>query len=197
MRGLAARHYVLPGNHDDTQALRAVFSDCAYLFENDGHLSYAIDAGDVSIAALDSTKRRRPGGYLDDARLAWLDAQLHRSNRPTIVALHQPPFAAGVWPMDWLGFQGRRELESIVRSHPHVRRIISGHVHCARAAYWAGTFACTSPSTRSQHLLVEAEHKLPKLRLEPAGFLVHSLDGGADFLTTLHRLDGSIRPLAP
>jgi len=195
MGALTAPHYLMPGNHDDPQALRNVFSDRPYLFENETHVSYAVDVDGVRIIALDSMKPGRAGGYLDVNRLAWLQLQLGlEAPRPVLLAMHHPPFAAGVWPMDWLGFTNVRDLEAMVRANPRVRRIVSGHVHCARASTWAGTFACTSPSIRPQRLLIGVGWQAPSLHFERAGFLMHAVDGG-NMRTTVHRIDGSVETL--
>lgn len=197
MDGLTPPHYLMPGNHDDPQALRRVFRDRSYLFEAETHVSYALQMDDVGIIALDSTKPGRPGGYLDAARLEWLESQLRRyAGSLVLLALHHPPFAAGVWPMDWLGFINVRELETIVRANPHVQRVVSGHVHCARARTWGGTFACTSPSIRPQRLLIGVGWQPPSLHFERAGFLVHTVDGGG-ISTAVHRVDGSVETLEP
>lgn len=193
LSGLKAPYYVLPGNHDDARAVREAFNDHPYLFESSGHLSYALDAEKMRFIALDSTKAHHPGGYLDDERLAWLQMELRKEhNRPVLLALHHPPFAAGVWPMDWLGFKNLRELERIVRANPQIRCVISGHVHCFRKAQWAGTVAYSSPSTRPQRLVVGVGWQFPKLHFEPGGFLVHSVDG-AEIRTEVHRIPGFCR----
>jgi 3',5'-cyclic AMP phosphodiesterase CpdA len=195
LRSLNARYYLMPGNHDDVPALRKVFGDEEYLFQNDGHVSYELDAGPLRILALDSTKPRRAGGFLDGARLDWLNARLQAHNdKPIILALHHPPFTAGVWPLDWLGFVKVRQLESIVREHARIKRILSGHVHCARASSWGGTFACTSPSTRPQRLVLGVGGRLPVIHFERAGFLMHSLELG-ELHTHVHRIDGMAEPL--
>lgn len=192
---LAAPYYVMPGNHDDIAVMREVFCDETYLFQNAGHASYELDAFPLKILALDSTTPRRAGGFLDRARLDWLGARLTaQHDKPIVLALHHPPFAAGVWPLDWLAFINVRELESIVRRQPRIARIISGHVHCARASCWGGTFACTSPSTRPQRLVIGVGCRLPAIHFEHAGFLMHSFERG-EVRTAVHRINGMIEPL--
>lgn len=196
MNSIAAPWYVMPGNHDDPRTLRHVFDDRPYLFQTSTHLSYALDRGKWLLLLLDSTKDGRAGGYLDAARLEWLASQLEaRPGVPTVLMLHHPPFAAGVWPMDWLGFVNVRELERIVAAHEQIRRIVSGHVHCARTASWGGTFACTSPSTRSQRLLIGAGWRPPIPHFEPAGFLMHELDDNGGAVTYVHRISGAVQRL--
>jgi 3',5'-cyclic AMP phosphodiesterase CpdA len=197
MSSLTVAYYVTPGNHDDPTALRRVYRDHRYLFEADSHLSYTVDAGDVRLLILDSMKPGRAGGYLDAIRLSWLQQQLQSSREPVMIALHHPPFATGVWPMDWLGFAHLRELEQLVRSHTRVRRIASGHVHCARTAFWGGTVACSSPSIAPQHLLIGLGWRVPKFHFEPSGFLMHIWNDGGDVVTHVHRTSGSVEVLAP
>jgi 3',5'-cyclic-AMP phosphodiesterase len=196
VRGLLTRYYLLPGNHDRRDALRRVFHDHAYLFQNAAHISYAIDAGALRVIALDSTKPGRPGGYLDSSRLAWLQEQLRIDpQRPVLLALHHPPFRAGVWPMDWLGFLNVRELARIVTAHSQIRCVVSGHVHSARWASWAGTFACTSPSTKTQRLLIRERGAFPAFRVASSGFLVHTFAPDGGVTTQLHRMDGTVEAL--
>ncbi|HLI95418.1 MAG TPA: metallophosphoesterase [Candidatus Baltobacteraceae bacterium] len=194
MGTLSAPYYVTPGNHDDPVALRRVFGDHRYLFQAANHCSYAVDLNDLRLVVLDSMKRGRAGGYMDASRLAWLESQLDATQQPVILALHHPPFTTGVWPMDWLGFTHLRELERIVRANPQIRRVVSGHVHSVRTGTWAGTFACTAPSTRSQRLLIGAGWRIPAPFTARPGFLLHTRDG-AGISTELRRFDGSIEPL--
>jgi 3',5'-cyclic AMP phosphodiesterase CpdA len=197
MNALSRPYYLMPGNHDDREALRRVYRDHAYLFETDTHASYVVDVNNWRLLMFDSTKHRRPGGYVDTTRLTWLDSRLReRTHMPTLLALHHPPFAAGVWPLDWFGFANVQELENVVRSHGQVRRVVSGHVHCVRAASWGGTFACTSPSPMPQHLLIGTGQHLPKIHFERPGFLLHSLDdANGSIVTRVHRTHGAIEEL--
>lgn len=196
LRALLSPYCLLPGNHDNRDALRRVFHDDAYLFENRKHISYTVDLGDVRIIALDSTEPGRAGGFLDADRLRWLRSQLRiDSQRPVLLALHHPPFRTGVWPMDWLGFVNVRELAKIVEANGQIRRVVSGHVHSARSACWAGTFACSCPSTKTQTLVIREQFALPRFRVAPAGFLIHSFSAGADVRTCVHQLNGSTHEL--
>ncbi len=195
MSPLAAPYYLTPGNHDDPIMLRRVFSDHRYLFETANHLSFTVDLNGLRLVVLDSMKRGRAGGYVDAERLAWLERQLKASQSPMVLALHHPPFTTGVWPMDWLGFENLRDLEIVVRAAPQIRRVISGHVHSVRNATWAGTFACTAPSTRAQRLLIGVGPRVPKLWLEPPGFLLHVWDGNR-LATQVHRMNGNVELLS-
>ena len=100
----------MAGNHDEPDGLRAAFPKHSYLRQRSGHLDYVIDDHALRIVALDSTVPRKPGGALRDSQLAWLDETLAAARaKPTIVALHHPPFWTGI-VMALPARQGRRAL---------------------------------------------------------------------------------------
>jgi 3',5'-cyclic AMP phosphodiesterase CpdA len=101
-----ARHpvFLVPGNYDDREALRKAFRDHRYLSTFASHSSYAFDAWPLRVIALDSTDPRHIGGYLEGERLAWFESELAaHPRRPTIIALHHPPFRTGVLMRPWNG----------------------------------------------------------------------------------------------
>jgi 3',5'-cyclic-AMP phosphodiesterase len=59
--------YLIPGNHDERDALRAAFADHAYL-PRSGFIQYAIDDWPVRLIALDTIVPREGGGLLDAER---------------------------------------------------------------------------------------------------------------------------------
>ncbi len=65
--------YLLPGNHDDRDTLRASFPGHDYLRQMGDFIQYAVDAGPLRILALDSVISGQSGGELCANRLAWLD----------------------------------------------------------------------------------------------------------------------------
>ena len=142
--------YVVPGNHDERENLRAAFGVRGY-FPDAGFLCYAVEIGAVRLIALDTNIPRESGGRLCGERLAWLDARLsEQPERPTVLLLHHPPFATGISQMDMMGLEGGAELAAVVRRHPQVERLLCGHVHRAITRRFAGTIASTCPSTAHQ-----------------------------------------------
>ena len=75
--------YLIPGNHDDRDALRAGFKEDGY-FPASGFLHYTADIGPLRLVALDTLVPGEGGGELCEARLEWLAAALGAS------ALAQP-----------------------------------------------------------------------------------------------------------
>ena len=78
----------------------------------------------------------------------WLDAELSRRNDvESVIAIHHPPFETGIWWTDCVGLAGAELFEDVVRRHPHVIKVLSGHVHRTIQTNWAGCSLWVSPST--------------------------------------------------
>jgi len=183
-------HFLIPGNHDDRDALRRAFSDHRYLRTFESHASFAIDAWPLRILGLDSTRPGRSGGFVDAERLAWLDAELRaHPRRPTILAMHHPPFRTGVPAMDAQRFVNVEGLAEVVRAHRQIARIVAGHLHTILMRPWNGTIACTAPSTSPQFVIGRSRLGIG---VESAGFLLHEWSFNADVHTFIVRLEGGI-----
>jgi 3',5'-cyclic-AMP phosphodiesterase len=179
--------FVLPGNHDDRAALRRTFRLPGAGGEP---VLYAADAGPLRLVVLDSTRPGEDAGELDRERLEWLDATLAEADAPTLVALHHPPLSTGFPAIDDIGLpaRDRAALGAVVARHPHVRRIVAGHVHRAVAAELGGRSVLAAPSTYVQLRLDLASGELEPSD-EPAGFAVHLLSEGelASHVVTVRR----------
>lgn len=145
---LEAPLYIIPGNRDDRGALRAAFSDHAYLPQAGDFLHYTVDDHPVRLVALDSIAPGQRKGAFCARRLAWLASALELAHdRPTVLLIHQPPFDIGE---DYVGGYSRpgeaEELAAVVRRHPQVQRLLCGHLHHPVHEDWAGTLATTMPS---------------------------------------------------
>lgn len=93
--------FLMPGNHDDPEEMRRSFPEHAYLRQRTGKVDYAIEDFPVRIVALDSTVHMKPHGGLTSDQLHWLEDTLDQEPaKPTIVALHHPPFPTGIGHMD-------------------------------------------------------------------------------------------------
>ena len=171
---LAMPVFLMPGNHDEPANLRAAFPSHAYLRQGERFVDYAIDDFPLRIVALDSTVPREGGGAIRDSQLAWLDATLAAAPRkPTIVALHHPPFATGIGHMDRQGLASPAALESVIARHPQVERVVAGHLHRNIVARFGGTIASTAPSPSHQVALDLADDAASRFVMEPPGFQLH------------------------
>jgi 3',5'-cyclic AMP phosphodiesterase CpdA len=176
--------FLIAGNHDEPEGLRRAFPGHTYLRQRSGHLDYVIDDFPVRIVALDSTVPRKGGGEMRASQLAWLDETLFSApDKPTIVALHHPPFWCGIGHMDAQALANPRALEDVIARHPQVERVISGHVHRAIFTRFGGTIASTCPSPSHQVALDLADNAESRFVMEPPGFQLHLWTEGRGLLT--------------
>ena len=165
---------LMAGNHDDPETMREHFPGHGYLRQRTGKLDYVIDEFPVRIVALDSTVRGKSGGELDAAQLRWLDETLAQARtKPTIVALHHPPFWTGIGHMDKMPLANPADLEPVIRRHPQVERVLAGHLHRPIVRRFGGTIASTSPSPSHQVALDLADDAASRFVMEPPAFQLH------------------------
>jgi 3',5'-cyclic-AMP phosphodiesterase len=168
--------HVLPGNHDDRDALREHFglADAGAVGEP---LQYTARCGDLRLIVCDTTRPGRDDGEL---RRDWLQAQLAAEpSPPTIVAMHHVPLPIGLPVLDAIGVPAddRRWLAELLASAPQVRRVAAGHVHrtVVGTLGGCGVIACTS-----NHLQARLEIGMAELQFvhEPPAFVLHALLDG-------------------
>lgn len=169
---------VIPGNHDDRDALRAAFADHAYL-PAAGFLHFAIDTLPLRLVGLDTVVPGEGRGELCTERLAWLAATLAAAPaQPTLLLMHHPPFATGIGHMDEIGLTGRQAFAEIVARHPQVEAILCGHLHRNIQTTLGGRRVLTSPSPAHQVALDLRPEAPSCFRLEPPGYLLHWWNAG-------------------
>lgn len=167
---------IIPGNHDRRDTFRAAFAEThPYLPPGDGPLHYvADDFGPVRIVAFDVTLPGRHYGDIDDAALHWLETALATEpQRPTLVMMHQPPFATGIPYLDPYWCRNGERLAALVARYPAVERITCGHVHRFMQLRFGGTALCTAPSTTTAIALQLHADAKPQSFIEPPALLLH------------------------
>ena len=172
--------FLIPGNHDERQALRDAFPEHAYLRQWGTFVQYAIEDWPVRIVALDTVIPGASGGMLCDERVDWLAAKLaEQPDRPTVIIMHHPPFATGIGHMDDIGLDGAEALAGVIARHPNVERVLCGHLHRPIQVRFAGTIASTCPSPAHQVALDLAPDAPSRFMMEPPGFQLHQWSEGA------------------
>jgi len=175
------------GNHDDRDAFFSVFGSESYLDPALGFVSYALEFDRFRVVTLDTHKPNEPYGELCPAQLAWLDAELGRAiDTPTVVALHHPPFAVGIWWMDAIGLKDSDQLALVLNRHPQVVRLLCGHLHRPVQSTFAGRPATVAPSTAHQTALDLTGDAFLTMTTEPPAFLLHRWTGEALLTHTVH-----------
>jgi 3',5'-cyclic AMP phosphodiesterase CpdA len=167
--------YLMPGNHDEREALRAAFPEHAYLRQSGAFVQYAIEDYPLRIVALDTLMPGASGGELCEERLGWLDRMLARvPEKPTAVFMHHPPFRTHIGSMDKHELGGREALVAVIRRHPQVQAILCGHVHRPIETRFAGTLASTAPSAAHQ-IRLDLDVEAPgRLVMEPPAYRLHA-----------------------
>ncbi|WP_213738488.1 phosphodiesterase [Bradyrhizobium sp. dw_411] len=171
----------IPGNHDSRDMMRAAFPQIAHAAPT-GPLNQKIEVDALDLLLLDSSVPGKPHGRLEASTLQWLDTMLAASvDRPALLFLHHPPFAAGIWHMDRQNLENAAELESIVRRHPRVQLIATGHVHRAALTMFAGIPCTICPAPNHAVDLDLAELREPSFKVEPPAFHLHTWFPGEGF----------------
>lgn len=172
----------IPGNHDERGAFAAAFPQVAL---SDGFAHYAIDAGELRIVMLDTVDPGRHGGAFCEARAAWLNAELDAlRDRPTVIAMHHPPFAAGIDWMDpdpaepWIA-----RFAEATRGHDQIQAVLCGHLHRPIVTRWNNAPLAVCPSS-APALALDLRSVDPDqpdgralIRDEPPGYALHRWDG--------------------
>jgi Icc protein len=113
---LGAPVFAVAGNHDAGAAVHAVFGSATHM-----------DLGGWRVLGLASQRPGQTHGTLDvPAALSTID---DLDDRPTVIAIHHPPRCASTNP--WFQLDGAAELLAALEERPHIRAVISGHIHQA------------------------------------------------------------------
>jgi 3',5'-cyclic-AMP phosphodiesterase len=129
---LGAPVFAIPGNHDLDETVRETFGAETDL-EIDGWRLLGVDSaipGEVE-GAVD------PAGLM--AEVDGFDV------RPTLVAMHHPPVSPSTH--HWFRLAAGDEVVSGLAARPHVRAVVSGHLHQPFEVYRDGIALLGAPST--------------------------------------------------
>jgi 3',5'-cyclic AMP phosphodiesterase CpdA len=171
----------IPGNHDSRDLMRAAFPRSPYASAS-GPLNQRIEIGGLDLLLLDSSVHGKPHGELNAPTLQWLDATLSSSpDRSALLFLHHPPFTTGIWHMDRQNLLNADALARVIRRHPRVQLIATGHVHRATMTMFAGVPTTICPAPNHAVDLDLAELREPSFKVEPPAFHLHAWFPGQGF----------------
>lgn len=166
---------VIPGNHDRRAEFRDTLGYLRGVTEGGDFIHYVVDDLPVRLVMLDSVVPGYGHGALDGGRLEWLDRALANApERPTIVALHHPPFLCGIRHMDKINMWDSAAFTTVIARHPQVERIICGHHHRPITARVAHAIASIAPSIAHQVELDLNDDAPSQFVLEPPAFHLHA-----------------------
>jgi Icc protein len=121
----------VPGNHDRSEFVRAAFG------------RPVAEVAGWRIVGIDTSRPNQVHGTVDvGAATAELDAG---PAQPTIVVLHHPPVSPSTH--EWFQLDQADEFASELAARPHVRAILTGHLHQPFEASARGVPVLGGPST--------------------------------------------------
>ena len=171
----------IPGNHDSRELMREAFASQPYA-SSSAPLNQRIEVGGLDLLLLDSSVPGKPHGALEAPTLHWLEETLAASPvRPALVFLHHPPFETGIWHMDRQNLGNAAEFATVIRRHPRVQRIATGHVHRAALTTFAGVATTICPAPNHAVDLDLAQLREPSFEVEPPAFHLHAWFPGEGF----------------
>jgi len=171
--------YLMPGNHDNRDSMRQVFPDHQELGKG-ASCDFVADIGALRLIGLDTLVDNEAGGDLSENQLQWLERTLQQKpQRPTIIAMHHPPFATGIGHMDEQGLaaDAQAAMERIVAAHPQVERVTCGHLHRNISRRWAGTVVATTPSVAHAVAFDLRDGAHGSWNYEPPAIMAHHWNG--------------------
>ena len=172
--------YLVIGNHDDRATMLASLG-YPHLDRVGAFVQYTVEHFPMRLIMLDSTSDVHHMGEFCEERRAWLDARLAEApGRPTIVALHHPPFDTGIAMMDATGPGWAAGLIETIARYPNVERVLCGHIHRSIQTLVGGRLASVCPSTAHQVTLDLGAEPSPGgfFEMEPPAFQLHLWQNG-------------------
>lgn len=146
---LSERLWMIPGNHDNRQAITKVFPDRCSL--TDGRLTFQHSPGDWQLLGLDSHVPGEVAGRIGPAQLTWMRRRLSQAlDLHTLVFVHHPPVPMHSRWLDEIGLEDGTMLLEILEPFPNVRLVCCGHVHQESASSTPGPMVLTTPAVGPQ-----------------------------------------------
>lgn len=179
--------YAVPGNHDDRAAFRAGLAHLPGVTAHPDYVQYTVEHLPVRLIMLDTVVPGAAHGEMGPDRLAWLAARLaEQPGRPTLIAMHHPPFACGL--NDVIALRDAAAFTALIARHPQVRNIVCGHHHRPVTVPVAHAIGSICPGVAHQlELALGTDGMVANWTLEPAAFQVHMTlpqpDGGTAIVT--------------
>jgi Icc protein len=123
------------GNHDvvhlDRAELRAFWG-----LAGDGPLYRSLDRSGVHLVTLETHETKDVDVRIDDAQLAWLEADLARTTLPTVVLMHHSAADQHLAGNRWFSkaphlalVKERKRLRAILEASGNVVLVVNGHLH--------------------------------------------------------------------
>lgn len=167
--------YLMTGNHDERGLIRRMFADHRYL-PREGAMHFTIEDFPVRIVALDDLVPGETHGLLRRSGAEWLESALSvERGKPTIVALHHPPFLTHDLLFDKIGLLDAEEFANVIARHRQVLRVICGHHHRVAIGQAAHAPVIVAPSSSWTYgLAIDDSQQIAPKTAEQPGWMLHA-----------------------
>jgi len=167
--------YLMTGNHDERGLIRRTFPQHAYL-PREGAMHFTIENFPVRIVTLDDLVPGETHGLLRRSGLEWLESALSAERgKPTIVALHHPPFLTHDLLFDKIGLRDAEEFATVIARHRQVLRVICGHHHRVAFGQAAHAPVIVAPSTSWTYgLAINEGQQIAPVTGDQPGWMLHA-----------------------
>jgi Icc protein len=183
-RTLSVPIYVVPGNHDRRDNFRTGLKHLPHVTDDPDFVQYVVEDHPVRLVMLDTLVPGANHGALSDAQLEWLDRTLAaQPSKPTLVAMHHPPFATGLIHMDNIALADADRFRAVIARHRQVERIVAGHHHRPIIGQCAHAVVSLSPSVAHQVELSFNPASSGTFNFEPPAFQLHAWDKSYGFVS--------------
>jgi len=176
--------YVVPGNHDKRENLRAGLAHLPGVTSDPHFVQYAVEDHPVRLVLLDTLVPGANHGELSSIQLDWLDRTLAaQPSKPTLVGMHHPPFVTGIPHMDKIALLNAGAFRAVIARHRQVERIVCGHHHRPVVGQCAHAIASIAPSVAHQVALTFKASDRGAFIFEPPAFQLHLWTGENGFVS--------------
>jgi 3',5'-cyclic AMP phosphodiesterase CpdA len=166
--------FVIPGNHDRRDNFRERLRHLPGVTSDPRYVQYTVEDYPVRLVMLDTLVPSAGHGELNAEQLEFLDRSLAAApDRPTIIAMHHPPFACGIAHMDRINLRNSAAFAEVIVRHKQVERIICGHHHRPIVARVGHAIASIAPSVAHQVQMTLDPHDAGAFIFEPPAFQLH------------------------
>lgn len=157
---------IVPGNHDE----RAMFERAL------GSRNSVLDLDGVRIVGLDSSVPGEDHGLLDVETLDFARDAIATAPGSVVLAMHHHSVPVGHPIIDATGLQNSSDLAALIAAP--VIGLLTGHVHTAVSASFAGVPAIGAPGVAST-LRLDLPGRIATTQPPVPGFVVHTIEGSS------------------